>query len=127
MPLVKINLRTGRSKETKTAIADAIQASLVKVLEIPDADRYAMINEYDDQHFIHSGEYLDLKYTKDLLMIEITFIEGRPEEKKKELIKEINDRLVSTGYVREDDVFVMIFEVAKANVSFGKGLAQRAL
>ncbi|CAM2157998.1 tautomerase family protein [Paraburkholderia tropica] len=127
MPLVKINLRKGREAEVKVAIADAVQAALVNVLGIPDADRYAVINELDGEHFIHTPAYLDLKYSEDLLMIEITFIEGRPDETKKELLKDLNRRLTATGHVREDDVFVMIYEVGKANVSFGKGLAQRAL
>jgi hypothetical protein len=33
---------------------------------------------------------------------------------------------VAAGVVRADDVFVLITEIGRANVSFGKGLAQRA-
>jgi hypothetical protein len=33
---------------------------------------------------------------------------------------------VDAGLVRPEDVFVMITEVGLANVSFGRGLAQRA-
>lgn len=60
------------------------------------------------------------------MMIEIAFIHGRSDHVKKALLKDINRRLVATGFVKEDDVFVIISEVGRANVSFGKGLAQRA-
>jgi hypothetical protein len=42
------------------------------------------------------------------------------------LLAEINRNLVAAGVVGGDDVFVLISEIGRANVSFGKGLAQRA-
>ena len=127
MPLVRINLRKSRAPAAKVAIADAIQAALVSVIGIPNDDRYAMISEYESPNFIHTDAYLDLKYSKDLLMIEIIFIEGRTDDAKKALIKDINERLVATGFVRTDDVMVFITEVGRTNISFGKGLTQRSL
>jgi phenylpyruvate tautomerase PptA (4-oxalocrotonate tautomerase family) len=126
MPLVTINLRKGRSLEAKAAISDSIQAALVGTLGVPDADRFALLREYESQDFIHTPAYLDMKYTGDLLMLEILFIEGRTDDTKKALIRDINERLVKTGFVRADDVFIAISEVGRANISFGKGLAQRA-
>jgi hypothetical protein len=41
------------------------------------------------------------------------------------LLAEINRDLVAAGVVAED-LFVLITEIGDANVSFGKGLAQRA-
>jgi hypothetical protein len=54
------------------------------------------------------------------------FRQGRSDDAKKALLQDINRGLVATGLVRPDDVFVTILEGAHANVSFGKGLAQRA-
>ena len=67
-----------------------------------------------------------MTYTDQLLIIEITFLEGRDDEVKKSLLAEINRNLVAAGVVGGDDVFVLITEIGRANVSFGKGLAQRA-
>jgi phenylpyruvate tautomerase PptA (4-oxalocrotonate tautomerase family) len=126
MPLVKVNLLEGRSAEEKDLIAASIQTALVRTLEVPDDDRYQLFNEYDWDSFRHTGGYLDMTYSDQLLIIEITFLEGRDDEVKKSLLAEINRNLVAAGVVAEDDVFVLITEIGRANVSFGKGLAQRA-
>ena len=115
MPLVKVNLLKGRSDDEKESIAAAIQTALVSTLKVPDADRFPVFNGY-----------LGMTYTDRLLIIEITFLEGRDDEVKKSLLAEINRNLVAAGVVGEDDVFVLISEIGRANVSFGKGLAQRA-
>ena len=47
MPLVTINLRKGRPPKVRRAIADAVQAALVNILGLPDADRYQLVREDD--------------------------------------------------------------------------------
>ena len=47
MPFVKVNLLKGRSAEEKDSIATSIQAALVSTLEVSDANRYQLFNEYD--------------------------------------------------------------------------------
>jgi len=126
MPLVKVNLLQGRSAEEKNAIAAAIQAALVSTLDVPEADRFQLFNEYDRDSFRHTGAYLGLTYTDQLLIVEITFLVGRDDERKRSLLAEINRNLVAAGVVGADDVFVLITEIGRANVSFGRGLAQRA-
>ena len=126
MPLVKVNLLKGRSPEEKDSIAAAIQAALVSTLEVHDANRYQLFNEYDGESLRHAGGYLGMTYTDQLLIIEITVSEGDDDEHKKSLLAEINRNLVAAGVVGGDDVFVLITEVGRANVSFGRGIAQRA-
>src|SRR6478609_8400863 len=125
MPLVKVNLLKGRSAEEKNSIGASIHTALVSTLEVPDADRYQLFNEYDGESLRHTGGYLGMTYTDQLLIIEITVSEGDDDEHKKSLLAEINRNLVAAGVVGGDDVFVLITEVGRANVSFGQGLAQR--
>ena len=126
MPLVKVNLLKGRSAGDKDSIAAAIQAALVSTLGVPDEDRYQLFNEYDGEDFRHTSGYLGLTYTDQLLIVEITFLVGRDDDDKKSLLAAINRNLVAAGVVGGDDVFVLITEIGRTNVSFGKGLAQRA-
>jgi phenylpyruvate tautomerase PptA (4-oxalocrotonate tautomerase family) len=123
---VKVNLLTGRSAEEKDSIATSIQTALVSTLGVPEEDRYQLFNEYDGDCFRHTGGYLGLTYSDQLLIIEITFLVGRDDEQKKSLLAAINRNLVAAGVVGADDVFILITEIGHANVSFGKGLAQRA-
>jgi phenylpyruvate tautomerase PptA (4-oxalocrotonate tautomerase family) len=125
MPLVKVNLLKGRSVEEKDAIATSIQTALETTLEVSGANRYQLFTEYDRESFRHTSGYLGMTYTDQLLMIEITLREGDDDEHKKSLLAEINRNLVAGGVVGADDVFVLITEVGGADVSFGKGLAQR--
>ena len=125
MPLVKVNLLKGRSTEEKDSIAASIQTPLVSTLEVSDGNRYQLFNEYDAESFRHISGYLGLTYTDQLLIIEITIREGDDDDHKKSLLAEINRDLVAAGVVAED-LFVLITEIGDANVSFGKGLAQRA-
>ena len=126
MPLVTVNLRKGRSTEDKDSIATAIQAALVSTVEVPDDNRYQLFHEYDGVNFRHTSGYLGLTYTDQLLIVEITVREGDDDAHKKALLAAINRNLVTAGVVRADDVFVLLTEIAGANVSFGQGLAQRA-
>jgi phenylpyruvate tautomerase PptA (4-oxalocrotonate tautomerase family) len=126
MPLVKINLLEGRTGPEKDAIAAAVQAALVANLGVPDADRYQIFNEFPASNFRHTDGYLGLTYTEQLLIIEITFLVGRTDEIKKALLADVNSNLVTAGVVGADDVFVTITEIGLANISFGRGLAQRA-
>jgi phenylpyruvate tautomerase PptA (4-oxalocrotonate tautomerase family) len=126
MPLIKVHLRQGRSQQDKDAMAAGIQSALVEVLGIPDADRYQLFTEYGEQDFRHTEAYLGLSYSPRLVMIEITIVEGRDDELKKALLAAVSQNLVSVGVVGPDDVFVMVYEIGRACVSFGQGLAQRA-
>ena len=126
MPLVKVNLLKGRAAEEKDAIAASIQAALVNTVGVPEDDRYQLFNEYDAEVFRHTGGHLGLTYTNQLLIVEITLLVGRTDEQKTALLSEISRNLVAAGVVRADDVFVLITEIGRANVSFGRGLAQRA-
>jgi phenylpyruvate tautomerase PptA (4-oxalocrotonate tautomerase family) len=129
MPLVKVNLLKGRSADEKDAIGAAIQAALVDTLGVPEEDLYQLFNEYvgnDGESFRHTSGYLGMAYTHQLLIIEITFLVGRDDAQKTSLLAAINRNLVAAGVVGADDVFVLITEIGRANVSFGQGLAQRA-
>src|SRR3989442_2347862 len=121
MPLVKVNLLKGRSDKEKESIAASIQTALISTLKVPDADRYQVFNEYDGESFRHTSGYLGMTYTDQLLVLEITFLEGRDDEVKKSLLAEINRNLVAAGGVGEDDVFVLITEIGPAQVSRGAG------
>jgi phenylpyruvate tautomerase PptA (4-oxalocrotonate tautomerase family) len=128
MPLTKVHLRKGASPEKRRAIADAVQEALIANLGIPAQDRFLAITEYDADNFVHASSFdtYGLTYTSELLMLEISFIAGRSDEVKKALIADLNQRLVKTAGVRSDDVFIVLYDVGPANVSFGQGVAQRA-
>jgi hypothetical protein len=56
----------------------------------------------------------------------LTFISGRPKETRLALLKELNERIVAEAGISPDDLLIMLYEIPGENISFGRGLAQRA-
>jgi hypothetical protein len=85
-----------------------------------------LFNEYDAENFRQAASYLGMTSTEQLLIMEITSLEARDDQLKRSLLVEINHNLAAPGVVAADDVFVMITEIGRANVSFGGGAPRGA-
>ena len=59
-------------------------------------------------------------------IIWFTFISRRPKEAKLQLLKMLNDNIVAAIGISRDDLMVTLYETPGENISFGRGLAQRA-
>jgi phenylpyruvate tautomerase PptA (4-oxalocrotonate tautomerase family) len=125
MPLVRIDLHKGKQTAYRQAISRIVQESLVSV-GVPKDDRFQVIAEHDAENFVFDPNYLDIRRTEDLVIIQITWNEGRTLEQKKALYKAIADGLAATLSLRREDVFVSLIEVKRENWSFGDGVAQYA-
>jgi phenylpyruvate tautomerase PptA (4-oxalocrotonate tautomerase family) len=126
MPLVRIDLRKGKDVAYRQDIGHAVYKAMVGV-GVPANDRFQVIAEHDDGNFLFDPTYLGIERSDDLVIIQITWNEGRSAEQKKALYKAIADGLARTPGVRPEDVFINLVEVKKENWSFGNGIAQYAL
>ena len=127
MPVAKIHVLEGRYDERRlTKVSEAVQEALISILKIPADDFYQIIHVLPHNRFLHTPSFLGLKYSDDLILLEITFISGRPKETRLALLKELNQRIVAGAGISPDDLLINLNEIAGENVSFGKGLAQRA-
>lgn len=127
MPLAKIHVVEGRyDKDRISKVSGAVQAALMNTLHVPADDFYQIIFELPKNRFLHTSSFVGMHYTDDLIILDITFIQGRPEETRLALLKDINTRVAAAADVSPDDILIMLYEVAGQNVSFGQGEAQRA-
>jgi len=127
MPLAKIHVLEGQYDEARLArVSSAVQDGLVSTLGIPPDDFFQIIHVLPRSQFLHTPSFLGLNYSADLILLELTFISGRPRETRRGLLKALNDGVVSAAGVSPDDLFTVIHEIPGENVSFGRGLAQRA-
>ena len=127
MPLAKIHVLEGRYDEQRLdKLSAAVQESLIAVLKIPPDDFFQLIHELPRKRFRHTPSFLGLKYSDDFIVLEITFIAGRPKETRLALLKELNARVVAGTGISPDDLMIMLGEGPGENFSFGRGLAQRA-
>jgi phenylpyruvate tautomerase PptA (4-oxalocrotonate tautomerase family) len=127
MPLAKIHILEGRYDEPRLGrLSQAVQESLIRVLKIPPDDFFQIIHELPRRRFLHTPSFLGLKYSDDFIVLELTFIAGRPKETRLALLKELNARIVAGAGISPDDLMIQFIEVPGENISFGQGLAQRA-
>lgn len=92
---------------------------------VPKDDRFQVVGEHDAENFLFDPDYLGIHRSDDLVMIQITWNEGRTVEQKKALYKAITDGLVAAKLgIRSEDVLINLVEVKKENWSYGNGVAQ---
>jgi len=125
MPLVRIDLRKGKDAAYRQQIARVVYDAMVGV-GVPANDRFEVVNEHDAGNFQYDPDYLGIHRTDDLVIIQITWNEGRTVDQKKQLYKTIAEGLAKSPGVRKEDVLINLVEVKKENWSFGNGEAQYA-
>ena len=75
MPLVRLEVRQGRSAAEKQALLDAAHAALVEALRIPDHDRTQRIVEHAREDF-----ELPPGSSDDYVLVEVTMFAGRSRQ-----------------------------------------------
>jgi hypothetical protein len=127
MPLAKIHVLEGQYDEARLDnVSGAIQEALISALRIPPEDFFQLVHVLPRSQFRHTPAFLGLAYSDDLILLEITFISGRPKEKKLGLLTALNDNIVAAAGITPDDLMITLYETPGENISFGRGLAQRA-
>lgn len=87
-PWVRIDLIKGRSEAQPEAIAQAVYDAMHAV-GVPLDDRFEVITERDPANLVSQRSYLGIAHTDDLVIVQITFNEGRTTAQKKALYKGI--------------------------------------
>src|SRR5215813_5894250 len=97
MPLAKIHFVEGCDDEARIAkVSGAIQAALM-TLRVPPEDFYQLIFELPKNRFLHTPSFVGMHYTDDLIILDVTFIQGRPKETRLALLKDINARVAAAA------------------------------
>jgi phenylpyruvate tautomerase PptA (4-oxalocrotonate tautomerase family) len=104
MPLVRLEIRRGRSAVQKQALLDAAHGALVQALGIPDHDRTQRIVE-------HARDDFELPPTSsdDFVLVEVTLFAGRSRQAKRRLYQALVRNFGELG-VTPTDVFVVLHE-----------------
>jgi hypothetical protein len=127
MPVAKIHVTEGQYDEPRLQrLSAAVQDALRGTLNVPADDFFQIIHVLPRNRFLHTPSFLGLKYSDELVLLELTFISGRPKETRLALLRELNERVVAAAGISPDDLLIMLYEIPGENVSFGQGVAQRA-
>jgi phenylpyruvate tautomerase PptA (4-oxalocrotonate tautomerase family) len=124
MPLTRVSLRKGKPATYRTALLDGIYRALRAVFDVPEHDRFMVINEHDEADFSYPAEYLGISHSADIVLIQITISNTRPRSQKQALYREIVAELARDPGVKPEDIVISLVEVLPENWSFGNGIAQ---
>jgi len=124
VPLVRIDLRKGKTAAYKKAIGDAIYRAMRETFTVPEEDRFMVVTEHDEDGFFYSRSYFNIDRTDNLVIIQITVTNSRNRDQKQALFARIVELLAEQPGARPQDVFINLLEVDKENWSFGNGFAQ---
>src|SRR5437773_11681125 len=127
MPVAKIHGLEGRYNEARLGrVSNPVQQGLLRALGVPPDDFFQIIHVLPPTQFLHTRSFLGLNYSDDLILLEITFISGRPKEKRLGLLKALSHAVVTAAKIYLDDLLITLYETPGENISFGRGLGQRA-
>ena len=125
MPLARIDIRKDASVELVRVISAAVYKAMVDVANVPVHDKFQVINRHAEDEIIYPEEgYLGLNYTRDLIIIQVTWVGGRSTEVKKKFFRQIADEIHAKGGVRKEDVWINLIDTSREDWSFGNGEMQ---
>jgi len=114
MPLVKIEMLTGKTPEYKKTVFDCVHQGLIDAFGIEDWDRFQRIEEYEKSNW----ETPEGK-TENFMIVELTIFPGRTKEQKKAAIERITGLLVERLGIAATDVFIVMNEPPLTNWGMG--------
>ena len=127
MPLVRIDVIQGQhSEQHMAAIGDAIQASLVETMNVPQRDRFQVVTEHAKNRLIYNESYLGVERSDRLVIVQVFLSKGRTTEQKQAFYAGLARRLASAG-LRPEDVAISLVETTREDWSFGNGIAHYAV
>jgi phenylpyruvate tautomerase PptA (4-oxalocrotonate tautomerase family) len=121
MPLVRVSLRKGKSPSYLESIGEAVHRAMVETINVPADDRFQIFTEHSVEELVYDPDYLGVKRSEDLVIIQISLNAGRTLDQKRALYQALAEKLAKDPGLRSEDVLVSLVEVPKENWSFGKG------
>ena len=124
MPLVRIDLRAGKSAEYRKALGDGVHRAMIEALAIPPDDRFQVITEHPPEGLIYDPQYLGIRRSDDVIFVQITLSAGRKPQQKRKLFKRMAEILAESPGLKPQELVINLLEVVWENWSFGNGEAQ---
>jgi 4-oxalocrotonate tautomerase len=127
MPLARISLSHTTSTSVLQSISDVIYNAMTGVANVPEHDKFQIVSRHAADELVYPKDgFLGVRYTANIVFIQITWNAGRTTDVKKAFYRAVADGIhVSTG-IRKEDVIINLVEVQRENWSFGNGDMQYA-
>lgn len=123
MPLLQFDLYEGRDEMQIKNILDVAHQIVLEVFNVPERDRYQIVNEHKPHlmHFEDTG--LGLSRTSKLLMLRV-FTSPRSTEQKHQFMRRIAEEFENQCGIPSSDIMICFISNEKHDWSFAFGEAQ---
>jgi phenylpyruvate tautomerase PptA (4-oxalocrotonate tautomerase family) len=123
MPLIYIDILDNRTEDETRALADAAHAAVVEAFEVPERDRYQIVNVHRPEHMIIEDTGLGIERSTSVVVVRVVS-KQRTEQMKQNLYELLASHLHDACGLNPDDLVVTVTENDDADWSFGHGRAQ---
>lgn len=123
MPLIKIDIVEGRSDAEVKTLLDAAHRAIVEAFEVPERDRFQIVNEHPAKRMVVEDAGLGIPRTRNVVLFSITS-RPRSEASKVKFYELLCRELQQHCGIEPSDVMVSIVINSDEDWSFGHGRAQ---
>ena len=127
MPLVRIDLNRDAPAERVRVVSNAVYGAMTDIANVPANDKFQIVTRHRADEIVYPEEgYLGVKYSPDLIVIQVTWVGGRSTDAKKRFYRRIADEIHDRAGVRKEDVWISLVDSGREDWSFGNGDMQYA-
>ena len=127
MPLVRIDLNGDAPAERIRVVSNAAYGAMTEIANVPINDMFHVVTRHRADEIIYPDEgYLGIRYSPDLIIIQVTWVGGRSTDVKKQFYRRIADEIRAKAGVRKEDVWINLVDDGREDWSFGNGEMQYA-
>ena len=127
MPLARIDLNRDAPAERVRIVSQAVYNAMIEIANVPINDKFQIVTRHSSDEIIYPEEgYLGIRYSPDLIIIQVTWVGGRSTDVKKQFYRRIADEIHAKAGVRKEDVWINLVNDEREDWSFGNGEMQYA-
>ena len=123
MPLLRFDIEEGRTDEQIRTMLDAAHRAVLKAFEVPERDRYQIVDEHKPSRMVVQDTGLGIARTHNVVLVSVVSRQ-RSEESKQFFYKELCRELQASCDIAPTDVMVSFVINSDVDWSFGNGVAQ---
>ncbi|EGQ3946030.1 tautomerase family protein [Staphylococcus pseudintermedius] len=123
MPIIKIDLIKGKSKDYIKEVLDISYEVMLEAFHVPEGDRYQIVTQHEayEMQILDTG--LGVERTTDVLVFTL-ITRPRTQEQKTIFYRKLVEMLHLKLGIRKEDVLITLVENTDENWSFFNGEAQ---
>jgi 4-oxalocrotonate tautomerase len=124
MPLVRVELPTGKAVDYRAAMDEAIQEAMHPALKVPLEERFQIFTEHALSNLLIDRNDLGVRRSVDAIAVQLMRNEGRDADVKRCFCSTLADGPHERAGLRLEDVVINLVEAKRENWSFGRGEAK---